>query len=532
MAVHVPPGGALRAVRGAARERARPGLSPACTRSTSSARSGRPTAATSRSRRSRRRSRATSSRTRSPSIVAAGAVPFAVGGDHSIALPAMRAVAKKHGPLAVVHVDAHLDTSDAEVWGDAYHHGTPAASRHRGGPRRARAAAPGRRSARRGATRRRARSRPAHGATLYDVDAIATRGIALRRAAHRRVRRRPPGLRDVRRRRRRPGLRARDRNARARRASSSREAHRPAARAGGRAAWSAWTSSRSARRSTTPTSRATSRPTCSSRGLRSPRVDRETQAFRASRGTMCRLRNEAGTLSLRRWAGFRSPWHEYPDAAGFDEAWVAPGARQAAHGRGSRGIRSRGAPFRSYELGAPDGAPVLLTGLMHGVEMVGLARAARLRAAPRRPTPRRELLRHARLVVVPVVNPDALHANCARLAAGPPRLPAVQRARASTSTATSRASVRDMPMQPARRLALARLAALRRAAAPLSEPETQALRDVAEALRPRVSVAFHSFGELLLYPWAFTVAPQPAAREVRARGPRLRPRRCAAPPTA
>jgi len=59
------------------------------------------------------------------SIAGAGAVPFAVGGDHSIALPALRAVAKKHGPLAVVHVDAHFDTSDAEVWGDAYHHGTP-----------------------------------------------------------------------------------------------------------------------------------------------------------------------------------------------------------------------------------------------------------------------------------------------------------------------------------------------------------------------------------------------------------------------
>jgi agmatinase len=58
-------------------------------------------------------------------IVGAGAVPFSVGGDHSVALPAMRAVAKKHGPLAVVHVDAHLDTSDGAVWGDDYHHGTP-----------------------------------------------------------------------------------------------------------------------------------------------------------------------------------------------------------------------------------------------------------------------------------------------------------------------------------------------------------------------------------------------------------------------
>ena len=58
-------------------------------------------------------------------ILAEGAVPFLVGGNHSIALPALRAVAARHGPIAVVQVDAHLDTSGAEVWGDAWHHGTP-----------------------------------------------------------------------------------------------------------------------------------------------------------------------------------------------------------------------------------------------------------------------------------------------------------------------------------------------------------------------------------------------------------------------
>lgn len=58
-------------------------------------------------------------------IVRAGAVPFVVGGDHSVALPAMRAVSRRHGPLAVIHVDAHFDTSDASVWGDPHHHGTP-----------------------------------------------------------------------------------------------------------------------------------------------------------------------------------------------------------------------------------------------------------------------------------------------------------------------------------------------------------------------------------------------------------------------
>ncbi len=58
-------------------------------------------------------------------ILGAGARPFVVGGDHSIALPIMRALAGVHGPLAVVHVDAHLDTSTAAVWGEPYHHGTP-----------------------------------------------------------------------------------------------------------------------------------------------------------------------------------------------------------------------------------------------------------------------------------------------------------------------------------------------------------------------------------------------------------------------
>jgi agmatinase len=58
-------------------------------------------------------------------VVAAGAVPFLVGGDHSIALPCLRALSAKHGSLAVVHVDAHADTSGPEVWGNAWHHGTP-----------------------------------------------------------------------------------------------------------------------------------------------------------------------------------------------------------------------------------------------------------------------------------------------------------------------------------------------------------------------------------------------------------------------
>jgi agmatinase len=58
-------------------------------------------------------------------VLSAGAAPFVVGGDHSVALPAMRAASRRLGPLAVVHVDAHLDTSGPEVWGEPFHHGTP-----------------------------------------------------------------------------------------------------------------------------------------------------------------------------------------------------------------------------------------------------------------------------------------------------------------------------------------------------------------------------------------------------------------------
>jgi len=58
-------------------------------------------------------------------VLAAEAVPFLVGGDHSIALPALRAFARANGPMAVIHIDAHLDTSSAELWGEQFHHGTP-----------------------------------------------------------------------------------------------------------------------------------------------------------------------------------------------------------------------------------------------------------------------------------------------------------------------------------------------------------------------------------------------------------------------
>jgi guanidinobutyrase len=47
-----------------------------------------------------------------------------MGGDHTIALPILRALAARHGPVSLVHVDAHADVND-EMFGEPVAHGTP-----------------------------------------------------------------------------------------------------------------------------------------------------------------------------------------------------------------------------------------------------------------------------------------------------------------------------------------------------------------------------------------------------------------------
>jgi agmatinase len=53
-----------------------------------------------------------------------GARLVTIGGDHTIALPLLRSVARRHGPVALLHFDAHLDTWDT-YFGARYTHGTP-----------------------------------------------------------------------------------------------------------------------------------------------------------------------------------------------------------------------------------------------------------------------------------------------------------------------------------------------------------------------------------------------------------------------
>ncbi len=57
-------------------------------------------------------------------ILSHDAIPLALGGDHTLTYPILRAMAKKHGPVGLVHVDAHADINDL-MFGEKIAHGTP-----------------------------------------------------------------------------------------------------------------------------------------------------------------------------------------------------------------------------------------------------------------------------------------------------------------------------------------------------------------------------------------------------------------------
>ena len=56
-------------------------------------------------------------------VIANGAKPVTIGGDHTITLPILRALHKKHGAMGLVHVDAHADINDL-MFGEKIAHGT------------------------------------------------------------------------------------------------------------------------------------------------------------------------------------------------------------------------------------------------------------------------------------------------------------------------------------------------------------------------------------------------------------------------
>jgi agmatinase len=61
-----------------------------------------------------------------------GIIPIGLGGDHSITLASLRAAAKKHGPVALIHFDSHTDTWDT-YYDEKYWHGSPFIRAHEEG---------------------------------------------------------------------------------------------------------------------------------------------------------------------------------------------------------------------------------------------------------------------------------------------------------------------------------------------------------------------------------------------------------------
>ena len=58
------------------------------------------------------------------SVLTHPVIPVTLGGDHTLTLPVLRSIAKKHGPVGLVHIDAHADIND-HMFGEAIAHGTP-----------------------------------------------------------------------------------------------------------------------------------------------------------------------------------------------------------------------------------------------------------------------------------------------------------------------------------------------------------------------------------------------------------------------
>jgi hypothetical protein len=199
----------------------------------------------------------------------------------------------------------------------------------------------------------------------------------------------------------------------------------------------------------------------------------------------------------------------YVDATVFEQRWrelvARLGGRETVAGRSVEGR-----PLWRFDLGVPSdgtGAPrVLLTALIHGAELIGSV--ALLDAVAQLGFAGGPVLERAHVVVMPIVNPDALANNMERLRSG--RI-AYQRCNANGVDLNRNFPVAEGAPRSLHPMAGSGLRAspYYRGRHPLSEPESRAIADVASALRPELALGFHSFGNLLLYPWAFSRAPNP-----------------------
>jgi len=181
--------------------------------------------------------------------------------------------------------------------------------------------------------------------------------------------------------------------------------------------------------------------------------------------------------------------------------------------RGAResiaGTSVSGNPIVRYDFGRKGAPIVMLTGLIHGVEVVGgIALFETLRAI----VSDEELLDALQFVVVPIVNPDAFDENMLRVARG---VSAARRTNANGVDLNRNFALVRGARAPRHPFGGSRFRFAPHYVGPhaFSEPESMALRDVALSAMPAASIGFHSFGNLLLYPWAHTRRRNPRAHE-------------------
>ncbi|MGF1510835.1 MAG: M14 family metallopeptidase [Myxococcota bacterium] len=203
----------------------------------------------------------------------------------------------------------------------------------------------------------------------------------------------------------------------------------------------------------------------------------------------------------------------YLDLAGLVHSWE----QVAQRGRADMlvaGHSVEGRPIPAYGFGPRTGVPIFLTALMHGDELIG--GLALLHALRRLVDEGRAILDETRLVVMPIVNPDGVRRTFSRMRAGR-AIGWRKNARGVDLNRNFEVVTRGMfrhPFSGSRRPSSLHYMG----PSAMSEPETRAVARVARRVKPSLALAFHSFGNLLLYPWAFTRTPSRYRDEYRRLG--------------
>ncbi|MCW5829921.1 MAG: succinylglutamate desuccinylase/aspartoacylase family protein [Deltaproteobacteria bacterium] len=196
----------------------------------------------------------------------------------------------------------------------------------------------------------------------------------------------------------------------------------------------------------------------------------------------------------------------YREGGALEEAWRALACRVGAT-ESVAGHSVEGRPLWRFDLGTDDQPSVLLTALIHGNELIGSEALFHLVETLALPDSARPVLDQVRLVILPVMNPDALAANTGKLMAGERAWQRWNRRGVDLN--------RNFPVIGQCHLlhpfsgSAVRWSPYYAGPHPGSEPETHTLVKVAKEVHPALSLGFHSFGNMLLYPWGHTRRPSP-----------------------